>query len=124
MTGTTLTLVDDDQATISLSSTKVGISESWSGSVSITATRPSATTSAVAVTIIVGADTDSATEGVDYQKVDDFTITIPANQTSASGSFTLAGIRDFVADNNETLSISGLATGYRVSSVPNGIGDL
>ena len=121
VTGTTLTLVDDDQDTISLSSTKTGISETWSGSVSVTATRPSATTSAVAVTIIVGADTDSATEGVDYQKVDDFTITIPANQTSASGSFTLTGIRDAVADNNELLSISGLATGYKVSGVSNGI---
>ncbi len=54
------------------------------------------------MTIIVGADTDSATEGVDYQEVADFTITIPANQTSATGSFTLTGIRDAVSDNNET----------------------
>ena len=122
VTGTTLTLVDDDQATISLTSTKAGISESWSGSVDVTATRPSATTSAVAVTVIVGADTDSATEGVDYQEVADFTITIPANQTSATGSFTLSGIRDAVSDNNETLSISGIATGYKVNSVPHGIG--
>ncbi len=121
VTGTTLTLVDDDQDTISLTSDKVGISETWSGSVSITATRPSATASAVAVTVIVGADTDSATEGVDYQKVNDFTITIPANQTSASGNFTLTAIRDAVSDNNEHLSISGLATGYKVSNVANGI---
>ena len=121
VTEATLTLVDDDQATISLSATKTGISETWSGSVTITATRPSATTSAVAVTVIVGADTDSATEGVDYQKVDDFTITIPANQTSATGDFTLTGIRDAVGDNNERLSISGLATGYKVSGVANGI---
>ena len=122
VTGTTLTLVDDDQDTISLSSTKSAISESWSGSVSLTATRPSATTSAVAVTVVVGAPTDSATEGVDYQEVADFTITIPANQTSATTNFTLTGIRDAVSDNNETLSISGLATGYKVNSVPNGIG--
>ncbi len=121
VTGTTLTLVDDDQDTISLSSDKVGISESWSGSVQITATRPSATTSAVDVTVVVGAPTDGATEGVDYQEVADFTITIPANQTSATKNFTLTGIRDAVSDNNETLSISGLATGYKVNSVPNGI---
>ena len=122
VTGTTLTLVDDDQDTISLSSKKSAISESWSGSVSLTATRPSATTSAVAVTVVVGAPTDSATEGVDYQEVADFTITIPANQTSATTNFTLTGIRDAVSDNNERLSISGLATGYKVNSVPNGIG--
>ena len=121
VTGTTLTLVDDDQATISLSSDKTGISESWSGSVQITATRPSATTSAVAVTVVVGAPTDGATEGVDYQEVADFTITIPANQTSATKNFTLTGIRDAVSDNNERLSISGLATGYKVNNVPNGI---
>ena len=121
VTGATLTLVDDDQETISLSTDKTGISESWSGSVSITATRPSATTSAVDVTVVVGAATDSATEGVDYQEVADFTITIPANQTSANKSFTLSGIRDAVGDNNERLSISGLATGYKVSSVANGI---
>ena len=122
VTGTTLTLVDDDQATIMLSSNKLGISESWSGSVQITAARPSATTSAVDVTVVVGAPTDSATEGVDYQEVADFTITIPANQTSATKNFTLSGIRDAVSDNNESLSISGLATGYKVSNVPNGIG--
>ena len=121
VTGTTLTLVDDDQDTISLSSDKVGISESWSGSVQITATRPSATTSAVDVTVVVGAPTDGATEGVDYQEVADFTITIPANQTSATKNFTLTGIRDAVSDNNEILSISGLATGYKVNNVPNGI---
>ena len=121
VTGTTLTLVDDDQDTISLSSDKTGISESWSGSVQITATRPSATTSAVDVTVVVGAPTDGATEGVDYQEVADFTITIPANQTSATENFTLTGIRDAVADNNEGLSISGLATGYKVNNVANGI---
>ena len=71
---------------------------------------------------MVGAPTDSATEGVDYQEVADFTITIPANQTSGTTNFTLTGIRDAVSDNNETLSISGLATGYKVNSVPNGIG--
>ncbi len=121
VTGAMLTLVDDDQETISLSSTKTGISESWSGSVDVTATRPSATTSAVDVTVVVGAPTDTATEGVDYQEVPDFTITILANQTSASKSFTLSGIRDAVGDNNERLSISGLATGYKVSGVANGI---
>ena len=121
VTGATLTLVDDDQDTISLSSDKTGISESWSGSVQITATRPSATTSAVDVTVVVGAPTDGATEGVDYQEVADFTITIPANQTSATKNFTLTGIRDAVSDNNERLSISGLATGYKVNNVANGI---
>ena len=120
--GTTLTLVDDDQPTISLSSTKAAFAESWSGTIDVTATRSGSTTSAVDVTIIVGRDTDSATEGVDYTEVADYTITIPAGQTSASKSFSVSGKRDFVADNNETFSIGGLATGYKVSDVPNGVG--
>ena len=115
VTGTTLALVDDDQPTISLSSGTSGLAESWSGTINVTATRSGSTTSAVDVTIIVGADTDGATEGVDYTEVADYTITIPAGQTSASKGFTVAGIRDFHGDNNENFSINGLATGYRVS---------
>ena len=74
------------------------------------------------MTIIVGRDTDSATEGVDYTEVADYTITIPAGQTSASKGFSVAGKRDFVADNNERFSIGGLATGYKVNDVSNGVG--
>ena len=122
VTGTTLTLVDDDQPTISLSAGTAAFSESWSGTVDITATRTGSTTSAVDVTIIVGRDTDSATEGVDYTEVADYTITIPAGQTSASKGFSVSGKRDFVADNNERFSIGGLATGYKVNDVSNGVG--
>ena len=122
VTGTTLTLVDDDQPTISLSAGTAAFSESWSGTINVTATRSGSTTSAVDVTIIVGAGTDSATEGVDYTEVADFTITIPAGQTSASKGFSVSGKRDFVADNNERFSIGGLATGYKVNGVSNGVG--
>ncbi len=122
VTGTTLTLVDDDQPTISLSAGTAAFSESWSGTIDVTATRTGATTSAVDVTVVVGAGTDGATEGVDYTEVADYTITIPAGQTSASKGFSVAGIRDFVADNNERFSIEGLATGYKVNGVSNGVG--
>ena len=122
VTGTTLTLVDDDQPTISLSADLAAFSESWSGTINVTATRSGSTTSAVDVTVVVGAGTDSATEGVDYSEVDDYTITIPAGQTSASKGFSVAGKRDFVADNDERFSINGLATGYKVNGVPNGVG--
>ena len=122
VTGTTLTLVDDDQPTISLASNKAAFSESWSGTIDVTATRSGSTASAVDVTIIVGRDTDSATEGVDYTEVADYTITIPAGQTSATKNFSVSGKRDFVSDNNERFSIGGLATGYKVSDVSNGVG--
>ena len=122
VTGTTLTLVDDDQPTISLSAGTAAFSESWSGTIDVTATRSGSTTSAVDVTVVVGRDTDSATEGVDYTEVADYTITIPAGQTSASKGFSVSGKRDFVADNNERFSIGGLATGYKVNDVSNGVG--
>ena len=122
VTGTTLTLVDDDQPTISLTAGTAAFSESWSGTINVTATRSGSTTSAVDVTIIVGRDTDSATEGVDYTEVADYTITIPAGQTSASKGFSVSGKRDVVADNNERFSIGGLATGYKVNDVSNGVG--
>ena len=122
VTGTTLTLVDDDQPTISLSAGTAAFSESWSGTIDVTATRSGSTTSAVDVTIIVGRGTDSATEGVDYTEVADYTITIPAGQTSASKGFSVSGKRDVVADNNERFSIGGLATGYKVNDVSNGVG--
>ena len=123
VTGTTLTLVDDDQATISLTSTKAAFAEGWSGTIDVTATRPgNSTASAVDVTVTVGQSWDSAKEGEDYTEVADYTITIPAGQTSASKGFTTSGIRDIKADNNERFSICGLATGYKVNCVPNGIG--
>ena len=122
VTGTTLTLVDDDQPTISLTAGTAAFSESWSGTIDVTATRSGSTASAVDITIIVGRDTDSATEGVDYTEVADYTITIPAGQTSATKNFSVSGKRDFVSDNNERFSIGGLATGYKVSDVPNGVG--
>ena len=116
VTGTTLTLVDDDQHTITLSANKTGLSEGWSGNVAITATRPAnSTASAVDVTVIVGQSWDTATEGVDYTEVADFTITIPAGQTSAIGNFAVTVKRDFVAD-NERFSYGGLATGYKVAT--------
>ena len=116
VTGATLTLVDDDQATISLSANKTGLSEGWSGDVTITATRPAnSTASAVDVTVIVGQSWDTATEGVDYTEVADFTITIPAGQTSATGKFAVTVKRDFV-DDDEQFSYGGIATGYKVAT--------
>ena len=124
VTAATLTLIDDDQAEISLSGSHSSVSEGWSGTFTVTATRPgSSTGSAVTVTVRVGASNDSATEGVDYNEVADFTITIPAGQTSASGSFTMSVKRDVLADSNEMITIWGTATGYKVNPVNRGDGN-
>ena len=122
VTGTTLTLVDDELPTITLSTTTAQIFEHLSYShLSITATRSSSTASAVAVTVSLGASGDSAIKGVDYRG-DDFTITIPANQTSASSNFTISGIPDTqFSEDSETVSFVGTATGYRVTGTSIGL---
>ena len=66
------------------------------------------------VTVAVGAAGDSATEGTDYETVPDFTLTIPGGSTSASEMFTLTPTNDGLGEGDETLSVSGAATGLTV----------
>ncbi|MDE2916893.1 MAG: hypothetical protein OXM00_06660 [Paracoccaceae bacterium] len=63
------------------------------------------------VTVKVGQTTDSATEGTDYGTVTDQTITIQAGATSAHVDFTLAPTDDKLDETNETITITGTATG-------------
>ncbi len=62
------------------------------------------------VKVSVGGGT--ATAGDDYTAVDDFTLTIPAGQLSAKGTFTLTPIDNDVAEGNETVVISGTASDF------------
>ena len=73
------------------------------------------------MTVSLGASGDSAIKGVDYRG-DDFTITIPANGTSASSNFTISGIPDTqFSEGTETVSFVGTATGYRVTDTSIGL---
>ena len=69
------------------------------------------------VTVWVGSGGDSADSGSDYETVSNFTITIRANRTSGSGSFTLTPIDDTVIEGNESISISGSSPGEPAVSV-------
>ncbi len=63
-----------------------------------------------------GGDTgDSATEGTDYATVSDFTVTIGANATSGTGTFTLTPTQDLLVEGDETISVKGTATGLTVT---------
>ena len=66
------------------------------------------------VTVSVGDDKDSATEGTDYTTVDDVTITITAGQTSGEGYFTLKPVDDSVVEGAEVIGISGEAGDLRI----------
>ena len=109
--GTHLTLVDDDAA-IDLSVNPARVAEDAGATqVTLTATFSPAVTYAsdTTVTVSVGASGDSATEGVDYQSVASFTVTIAAGQTSGSTPFTLTPIDDTLVEGDETISVNGTA---------------
>ena len=71
---------------------------------------------ATTVSVSVGKTGDSATSGTDYTSVSDFTVTIAAEQTSGTGTFTLTPTDDGIAEGNETVSVTGSATGLTVTS--------
>ena len=62
----------------------------------------------------IGPAADAAAEGVDYAAVADFTLTIPANQVSATGRFALRPADDAAAEGLEHVSLSGTADGLVV----------
>ncbi|MDE0679707.1 MAG: hypothetical protein OXI11_05755 [Gammaproteobacteria bacterium] len=61
------------------------------------------------VTVSVGASADTATEGTDYNTVNDFTITIDAGDASASKDFTLTPKQDDLREGSEAISVAGNA---------------
>ncbi len=68
------------------------------------------------VTVSVGKDSDTAVAGTDYAAVDDFTIAIPAGRRSGTGKFVLSGTDDDLAgEGAETVTVSGMATGFTAS---------
>ena len=115
VTGTQLTIADDETAstvvTIDVSPTAVRESDATT-TVTVTATLdedPRAAATEVAVT--VGDAADSATEGTDYETVDDFTVTIEAGSTSAAGMFSLTPSDDTEGEGAETISVTASTPG-------------
>ena len=78
---------------------------------------------ATVVTVSVGAGGDSAVEGTDYGPVADFTVTIPADSTSGSETFTLTPVDDAVDEEDETVTVGGSVTGLTVIGTELAIGD-
>ena len=108
----TLTLADDE---VTLTKSREGLREFF-GSHLMTVTATSGkSTSARTVKVQVGKSTDSATEGTDYNTVNDFDITIPANATSGTGTFTLTPKQDTSVEGDESISVSGTLSGSTVT---------
>ena len=61
-----------------------------------------------AITVEVGASTDGATEGTDYDTVADFTITLSAGSASVTGTFSIDSHQDVLDEGTgESVSVSG-----------------
>ena len=119
VTGTTLTLTDDDAAPeVDLSLSSSSVSEGTSkATVTVTAAFSSSVTYAAnkTVTVSVGGS-GTATSGTDYTAVSDFDITISKGDTSGTGSFTLTPTEDQVFEGDETVVVSGTSTGLTVNN--------
>ena len=69
------------------------------------------------VKVAVGKTGDSATEGTDYETVDDLTVTIPAGLTSATERFTLTPTNDVVVESDKTVTVSGTTAASGITTV-------
>ena len=59
------------------------------------------------IAVILGAEGDTATEGVDYAQVDDLELTIPAGESSGRAIFAFTPTADFIDETDEAVSITG-----------------
>ena len=114
--GATLTLDDDDTAStgieLTLNPTQV-TEQGGQQTVTVTAMlNAGARTQNTVVNVSVAGDTATVVD--DFATVGNFSITIPANQPSATGTFSLTPVNDAIAEGAETLTVSGTATGLSV----------
>ena len=114
-TGTGTITDDDGSAGVTLSVNPTSVTESAGATtVTVTATMSGGTRAdTTEVTVAVGASGDGATEGTDYATVNNFTVTIPGGSTRAQGTFTLTPTDDTSVEGDESLSVSGSASGLR-----------
>ncbi len=123
VTGTEMTITDDDVASagVALSVDPSEVAEDGGArTVTVTATLDAgAFGEAMPVRVEVGTagsgPGDSATEGTDYIAVPDVWLTLPAGETTGTATFTVAPTDDDVAEGDETLTVSGTATGLTVT---------
>ena len=114
-----LTLTDNDGApavNLSVSPSSVG---EGAGATTVTVTAAFAAgktyDEAKTVTVSVGGG-GTATAGTDYASVPDFDVTIAAGGTSGTATFTLTPTDDGVVEGDETIGVSGSASGLTVNA--------
>ena len=111
-----LTITDDeaDSTAVTLTVSPASVSEAAAGTVTVTAALNGAGF-ATATLVTVSVDADTAAEGTDFAAVSDFTITIAAEATSGTGTFTLTPVNDNIDERDETVAVTGSASGLTVA---------
>ena len=107
VTGTNILMTDNENIVLSASPATVGEGDG-SPTVTVTAAVVGGGTALVAtpVEVTVGSSGDTATKGTDYTAVSDFTITIPAGKSSATGTFSLPVTDDSLVEATEKITIA------------------
>ncbi len=111
------TIADDEESRLEVRLDRTSVAEG-AGATTVTVTvsygsgavAPS-TSTAVAVSVGAGV-ADPATPGTDFTAVGDFTITIPADTASATGTFTFTPVRDDLVERDEAVLVRSTAAGY------------
>ena len=113
---TSVTIIDNDTASskVTLSVSPDSVSEgAGSPTITVTGTLNGATSTA-ATSVTVSVESDTAAAGTDFDTVDDFTLTIPAEATTGTARFSLTLTDDDIEESAETLTVSGEAAGLTV----------
>ena len=114
----TVSITDDETApasiTLSVSPTSVGEDDDAT-TVTVTATLGGSATLSTATEVTVSVGGGSATLGTDYAAVSNFTVTIPKESASETGTFTLTPTQDDIAEGDETIDVTGEADGFTVT---------
>ena len=114
-------VTDDETAStgVALSVNPMAVSEG-AGGTTVTvraALNGAARLGSTPVKVAVGKTGDSATEGTDYETVDDLAVMIPVGLTSATETFTLTPTDDDVVESDKTVTVSGTTTASGITTV-------
>ena len=113
-----MTLTDDETAptAIALTTAPSSVAEDDSATeVTVTATLGGSVTLASATEVTVSVGGGSATSGTDYTAVENFKLTIAATESSGTGTFTLTPTQDSISEDDETIDVTGTASGFTVT---------
>ena len=109
----TTTITDDDDAptgiALSVSPTTLGEDDAAT-SITVTATLQGGSTRPTDTVVTIGTLSGSATKDTDYEATTLANITIPANSSTGSGTFTVTPTDDAVVEGDETIIIPGTTT--------------